>query len=116
VDKYLDADQETRKAMELQYGSKVLDKVIQAIEMERATEKWLKENSVACIGCATIIQKVDGCNHMVCTVCKTHFCYLCGMPTPDGYQHWNAKGSRCYKKLFYGVDVDNWEPEVWFFE
>ncbi|KAF8899629.1 hypothetical protein CPB84DRAFT_1780264 [Gymnopilus junonius] len=33
-----------------------------------------------CPACRTPIQKVSGCNHMVCTArgCKTEFCYRCG--------------------------------------
>uniref|UniRef100_A0A7I4Y5Y5 RBR-type E3 ubiquitin transferase n=1 Tax=Haemonchus contortus TaxID=6289 RepID=A0A7I4Y5Y5_HAECO len=29
-------------------------------------------------GCGALIQKGEGCNHMHCTVCNTHFCWLCG--------------------------------------
>jgi len=33
-----------------------------------------------CPSCKTPIQKVSGCNHMLCMApaCNTHFCYLCG--------------------------------------
>ncbi|KAE9414759.1 hypothetical protein Angca_006909 [Angiostrongylus cantonensis] len=29
-------------------------------------------------GCGAVLQKNGGCNHMRCTVCNTHFCWLCG--------------------------------------
>ncbi|KAM5539613.1 hypothetical protein V8D89_006722 [Ganoderma adspersum] len=33
-----------------------------------------------CPGCQTPSEKIDGCNHMTCTVpaCNAHFCYRCG--------------------------------------
>ncbi|KAK5982544.1 RING-type domain-containing protein [Trichostrongylus colubriformis] len=30
------------------------------------------------IGCGALIEKGEGCNHMHCTVCNMHFCWLCG--------------------------------------
>jgi hypothetical protein len=30
-----------------------------------------------CPSCPARIQMIDGCNHMKCTSCKTHFCWIC---------------------------------------
>jgi hypothetical protein len=32
-----------------------------------------------CPGCTTMVEKVDGCNHIECTVegCETHWCFVC---------------------------------------
>lgn len=31
-----------------------------------------------CPNCTTRIYRIEGCSHMKCRVCKTHFCYDCG--------------------------------------
>ena len=33
---------------------------------------------VKCPTCDTLINKHEGCTHIICTRCITHFCYLCG--------------------------------------
>ncbi|GFR79050.1 E3 ubiquitin-protein ligase arih1 [Elysia marginata] len=46
--------------------------------------KWAKEwtygqfNAQKCPKCKIFIQKAHGCDHMVCSKCKTDFCYRCG--------------------------------------
>jgi len=30
-----------------------------------------------CPGCSNLIEKNEGCNHMVCAICKIHFCWKC---------------------------------------
>ena len=43
-------------------------------------EKYYKEHAAdtkKCPKCAFRIEKKDGCNHMQCTACHTHFCWLC---------------------------------------
>lgn len=43
-----------------------------------AYEKWRTENNVkACPRCKTDIMKDGGCNHMTCSRCKTHICWVC---------------------------------------
>tara|TARA_Y100000590_G_scaffold448456_2_gene585152 strand:+ start:364 stop:759 length:396 start_codon:yes stop_codon:yes gene_type:complete len=33
---------------------------------------------IVCPTCESFINKDDGCDHMVCSRCLTHFCYQCG--------------------------------------
>lgn len=43
-----------------------------------------------CPTCNTHIQKDEGCNHINCTACGTHICWLCLKIFTDGddcYQH-----------------------------
>ncbi|KAI9205775.1 uncharacterized protein BJ171DRAFT_51981 [Polychytrium aggregatum] len=60
-----------------------------------------------CPSCATPIEKSEGCNHMECPICRTHFCLLCQQTlkndpnNPEGlYQHYNDKSTPCYNKTF----------------
>tara|TARA_B110000090_G_C13349502_1_gene434312 strand:- start:264 stop:1364 length:1101 start_codon:yes stop_codon:yes gene_type:complete len=51
--------------------------------------------------CTAIVSKLDGCNHMKCPECDTHFCWLCleilsSDILPAHYQWWNYNnGGRC---------------------
>lgn len=36
-----------------------------------------------CKKCKALVQKVSGCNHMTCKVCKYQWCWLCGSPYSD---------------------------------
>jgi len=46
---------------------------------------WAAKNSVKrCPGCKIAIEKDEGCNHMVCTMCKTHICWVCMKTFPNG--------------------------------
>uniref|UniRef100_A0A0N4UJN6 RBR-type E3 ubiquitin transferase n=1 Tax=Dracunculus medinensis TaxID=318479 RepID=A0A0N4UJN6_DRAME len=39
-----------------------------------------RKNRKCCpkITCHAVIEKQAGCNHMLCCICNTHFCWLCG--------------------------------------
>ncbi|KAF4616334.1 hypothetical protein D9613_008633 [Agrocybe pediades] len=46
---------------------------------------WAGKNKVkSCPGCNIGIEKDEGCNHMMCTVCKTHICWVCMKTFPNG--------------------------------
>ena len=38
---------------------------------------WVRMNSKPCPRCSVPIEKNTGCNHMICTQCSAHFCWLC---------------------------------------
>ena len=44
-----------------------------------SSEWWITKNAKRCPGpgCNVPIQKNTGCNHMTCTSCGTHFCWIC---------------------------------------
>ncbi|EPQ53441.1 hypothetical protein GLOTRDRAFT_45355, partial [Gloeophyllum trabeum ATCC 11539] len=47
-----------------------------------------------CPKCKTAIEKVDGCNHMMCSVCQSHICWVCLKTFVRGegvYDHMRAK-------------------------
>ncbi len=39
---------------------------------------WITENASSCPRCRQAIERIEGCFHMHCTLCGTHFCYECG--------------------------------------
>ena len=49
------------------------------ITVDEQTEIWINDNTKACPNpkCKKRIQKNEGCNHMTCKQCSTHFCWLC---------------------------------------
>ncbi|KAL7796496.1 hypothetical protein V8C37DRAFT_371908 [Trichoderma ceciliae] len=43
-----------------------------------------------CPTCKTPLEKISGCNHMTCTVCRAHICWVCMMTFSEGnavYEH-----------------------------
>ena len=40
------------------------------------SESWVTKNTKACPGCKAPIQKNGGCNHVTCTRCQGHFCWV----------------------------------------
>jgi len=48
-------------------------------------KKWIKEHDVKqCPSCNVPIEKMEGCNHMMCTHCQTHICWQCMKTFPGG--------------------------------
>ncbi|GAA6007204.1 hypothetical protein JCM10207_001545 [Rhodosporidiobolus poonsookiae] len=102
VQAYLDGGSSDRLALEARYGAANLKRLVAAYEEERALQEWLDKNSTRCPGCDVPVQKSQGCNHMTCAKCASHFCYRCGKsisPT-DPYKHFSTPGASCYGKLF----------------
>jgi len=56
-----------------------------------------------CPGCKAPAEKEEGCNAMICSLCKVAFCFLCGKNCgKDAHPHFNERGP-CFGKLFEGV-------------
>jgi hypothetical protein len=47
-------------------------------ETDMSLALWVKENANICPNCKNAIERSEGCFHMNCTECATHFCYECG--------------------------------------
>ncbi|CAJ1956051.1 unnamed protein product [Cylindrotheca closterium] len=40
--------------------------------------QWILENGQCCPNCSNGVERIEGCFHMKCPTCATHFCYECG--------------------------------------
>jgi E3 ubiquitin-protein ligase RNF14 len=78
-------------------------------EEEKASLEYLKMHTTPCPTCAAPCQKTQGCNHMRCFKCQTHFCYLCSawLNPENPYQHFNVQPSGAVNSCFMRL----WELE-----
>uniref|UniRef100_A0A6G1RZZ8 RBR-type E3 ubiquitin transferase n=1 Tax=Hypotaenidia okinawae TaxID=2861861 RepID=A0A6G1RZZ8_9GRUI len=109
--KYLEADEETKRFLEQRYGKRVIQKALEEME----SKEWLEKNSKSCPCCGTPIEKLDGCNKMTCTGCMQYFCWLCmgSLSRMNPYRHFNDPASPCFNRLFQAMHIDGefWEVE-----
>jgi hypothetical protein len=70
-----------------------------------AFEKWKRENKVKeCPKCTAPIEKIDGCNHMTCSLCETHICWVCLKTFKTGnlcYDHMNVAHSGIFPREYF---------------
>ncbi|ODQ64701.1 hypothetical protein NADFUDRAFT_7016, partial [Nadsonia fulvescens var. elongata DSM 6958] len=102
---YQEAEGFERKEFEVKYGKMNLQRVLSQIELDELFEQYMIEQQVKpCPYCETPIARESGCNKMVCTICKTKFCFRCAFVLSDSkpYDHYGLKSSGCYAKLFEG--------------
>merc|ERR1712151_913454 len=66
-------------------------------QMGQASEQWVAKNAQRCPGCQAGIERLGGCNHMVCSACGKHFCYICGSdweehkPSQEGFDFYKCQ-------------------------
>ncbi|KAJ2492840.1 hypothetical protein IWW37_001138 [Coemansia sp. RSA 2050] len=106
-------DGEGVEAMEKRYGRAVLESMMEREEKEGESLKFIEAVTRACPTCGVRIVKAYGCNHIRCTQCDSHFCYLCGelFGRADPLAHFRVAGTDCYLKLLEGVLGDQ-EPDL----
>ena len=47
------------------------------------SESWVTKNTKPCNNCGAPIQKNGGCNHITCSQCHGHFCWVIFNPVKD---------------------------------
>ena len=64
---------------------------------DRLFNKWADEHCKRCPECRSVIEKIDGCNHITCR-CGAHFCWKCGktFKSSEIYQHMNTEHGGIY--------------------
>ncbi|KAI9218344.1 hypothetical protein BC828DRAFT_388927 [Blastocladiella britannica] len=101
-------DREMR-ALYVKYSRSVLDRLVRDHDADEAARRWVAENAQACPGCGLAVVRSEGCAHMVCPHCATHFCYTCGVNLrmyKSPYDHYNLASSSCNGRLFDGAGID----------
>ena len=61
----------------LQVDCETVTKWIQKNSAESENANWILANTKPCPKCKRPIEKNQGCMHMVCTQCRSEFCWLC---------------------------------------
>ncbi|KAI1715390.1 IBR domain, a half RING-finger domain-containing protein [Ditylenchus destructor] len=54
------------------------------------TANYISAHTKDCPNCHSCIEKNGGCNHMQCSKCKYHFCWMC-------FRDWKSHGSEYYE-------------------
>lgn len=68
---------------------------------DAAFRRYIALHASRCPGCKTPIERISGCDHMQCSICRTSFCYRCSgrmMSAPligDHQDRWSLLGCRC---------------------
>jgi E3 ubiquitin-protein ligase RNF14 len=98
-----------RLALERRFGKAQLAKLVAKLQEDEENRKWLARSTTKCPNCACFVEKSQGCSHMTCSRCATHFCYLCGrrLPGDRPYDHFSERGP-CKGQLF---QLTEWEPD-----
>ncbi|KAL0897182.1 hypothetical protein Bca101_081143 [Brassica carinata] len=60
---------------------------------ESENTNWILANTKPCPSCKRQIEKNQGCNHMMCSICKHHFCWACLDPLDNHKSCHNFKGN-----------------------
>ncbi|KAG8439211.1 hypothetical protein GDO86_005437 [Hymenochirus boettgeri] len=108
-DEYLESDEEGKRFLEKRYGKSVIQKAVEEVE----SKEWLKRYSKSCPRCGTNIQKIDGCNKMICSGCNQYFCWLCmsTLSRTNPYDHFSNPSSECFNKLVLNIEMDEEEDD-----
>ncbi|XP_059177664.1 E3 ubiquitin-protein ligase parkin-like isoform X2 [Physella acuta] len=66
------------------------DEMAARASWERESQSLIEETTKSCPGCQTKTERSGGCMHMVCTRCKTEWCWICCKPWNRECQadHW----------------------------
>ncbi|RNA07733.1 E3 ubiquitin- ligase RNF14 [Brachionus plicatilis] len=102
VEMYKNGDEEIRLQLAQKYGEKRMKKAVE----DFSSVSLIETTSKKCPKCTSWLQKIDGCNKMTCFKCQCYFCWLCMnmLSKTDPYSHFNDSRSKCFEKLFEGVE------------
>lgn len=102
--RYLRATEEQKKNCESKYPWIVTYAVSR--QHDGGALQWILENGQLCPNCSNGVERTEGCFHMKCPTCATHFCYECGkfalrQPVPVLCHHGILLRYFCSFRFFY---------------
>ncbi|GAV09961.1 hypothetical protein RvY_19441 [Ramazzottius varieornatus] len=103
VDEYEGADVKTKQNMEKRYGRARLRNLCDEIK----AEEWVSKNAKQCPKCKFPVEKMGGCNKMVCSKCGSAFCWICmhRLTGVDPYDHFqDPQNKNCFMNLMMGIE------------
>ena len=74
--KYLRASAEVKSKCEKRWHW--IKEYASARNEDLSASTWVNEHASRCPNCTIPIERTEGCFHMHCTQCGTHYCYDCG--------------------------------------
>ena len=77
-------------------------------KVEGSLKEWMMkvpDNRKCCPKCNTPIEKNEGCNHMTCSQCKSHMCWLCLEVFPSGEQVYDHQRHCPKRTLLSGLGL-----------
>ena len=78
-------------------------------EHELLSLKEVEKSSKPCPSCGARIQRDQGCNKVVCSVCHSAMCWRCGEKIL-GYEHFRGASAKCV--LFDEAEILRWERQM----
>lgn len=78
VSRFLAGTPAEQASLEQRYGAANIKRLVAVLEEERVNREWFEANSTDCPCCLIKVEKSEGCSHMQCPRCGTHFCFRCG--------------------------------------
>lgn len=97
-------DDATVVDLERRYTRPYLQHLVDATSASKEDRAWIQNNTKPCPQCRAPVFKSDGCNHIHCLNCGTHFCWRCGNAYygSNFYEHYSNPTSRCFNQM---IDV-----------
>jgi E3 ubiquitin-protein ligase RNF14 len=85
---------------------------------DKASLAYMRVHTTSCPTCSVPAQKTHGCNHMICSRCETHFCYLCAawLEPSNPYSHFNneLRYTGCFQRLWELEEGEDGDPDLAF--
>ena len=75
-------------------GTRAAHAALRARLEEFKSLEMIHKTAKACPGCKAAIERTEGCNHMQCRFCATHFCWQCHkiISATNPYDHFREPG------------------------